>query len=121
VLVARAAHARDVLPEGLAERGYGVDLLVVYRTVAATPDPDALARVQRGQVDAVTFTSSSTVRNFVDIVDAPHGSSLRVFSIGPVTSQTARDLGLVVAAEATEHTIAGLVATVLEHLSPPTK
>ena len=53
VLLARAEHARDVLPAGLSERGYEVDVLAVYRTVTATPDADALDRVRRGEVDAL--------------------------------------------------------------------
>jgi uroporphyrinogen III methyltransferase/synthase len=118
VLVARAEQARDVLPDGLAARGYDVDVLPVYRTVAATPDPDDLARVRAGDVSAITFTSSSTVRNFVDLVGAVPAPQPRVVSIGPVTSQTARDLGLRVDAEADEHTIPGLVAAVVQLLSP---
>src|SRR5262249_11851105 len=58
VLLARAETARDVLPDGLAAQGYAVDVLAVYRTVTATPDPDALAQVRSGAVDALTFTSS---------------------------------------------------------------
>jgi uroporphyrinogen III methyltransferase/synthase len=113
VLLARAAHARDVLPDGLGARGYAVDVLPVYRTVTAAPDPDALARVRAGHVDALTFTSSSTVRNFVDVVGPLPDPAPPVVSIGPVTSDTARELGLTVSAEAAVHTIDGVVATVL--------
>jgi len=94
VLLARAEQARDVLPAGLSERGYAVDVLAVYRTVTATPDPDVLERVRRGDVDALTFTSSSTVTNFCDAVGTIAGDRHSVISIGPVTSQTARDRGL---------------------------
>ena len=113
VLLARAAQARDVLPEGLEARGYAVEVLPVYRTVTAAPDPQALALVRDGGIDAVTFTSSSTVRNFVDLVGPLPDPAPPVVSIGPVTSDTARELGLTVSAEATEHTIDGLVATLL--------
>jgi uroporphyrinogen III methyltransferase/synthase len=113
VLLARAAQARDVLPDGLAARGYAVDVVSVYRTVTAAPDPDALARVRAGGVDAVTFTSSSTVRNFVDLVGPLPDPGPPVVSIGPVTSATARELGLDVTAEASEHTIDGLTDTLL--------
>ncbi len=116
VLLARAEQARDVLPEGLAERGYVVDVLAVYRTVKTDPDPTALARVRDGKVDALTFTSSSTVTNFCDLVGAFSEAQPLVVSIGPVTSKTASELGLRVDAEATEHTIDGLVATLLEAL-----
>ena len=111
VLLARAEQARDVLPQGLAEHGYVVEVLPVYRTVTAAPDPDALAALRAGTIAAVTFTSSSTVRNFVDLVGALPDPQPHVVSIGPVTSDTARGLGLRVDAEAAEHTIDGLVAT----------
>jgi len=111
VLLARAEQARDVLPDGLAERGYAVEVLAVYRTVTAAPEPDALAAVRSGAVAAVTFTSSSTVRNFVDLVGPLPDPQPFMVSIGPVTSDTARELGLRVDDEAAEHTIDGLVAT----------
>ena len=118
VLLARAEQARDVLPEGLGTRGYTVDILPVYKTVTAAPDPAALAAVREGSVDAVTFTSSSTVRNFVDLVGPLADPAPTVVSIGPVTSDTARELGLTVAAEAAEHTIDGLVTTLCALLGP---
>ncbi|HKA92311.1 MAG TPA: uroporphyrinogen-III C-methyltransferase, partial [Acidimicrobiia bacterium] len=113
VLVARAAQARDVLPAGLAERGYAADVLPVYRTVTASPDPAVLERVRGGGVDALTFTSSSTVTNLCDLVgDAPTPQPL-VVSIGPITSKTVMERGLRVDVEATEHTIDGLVDALL--------
>ena len=116
VLLARAEHARDVLPAGLSERGYAVDVLAVYRTVTATPDADALDRVRRGEVDALTFTSSSTVTNLCDLLgDVPSPQPL-VASIGPVTSKTAMERGLRVDVEASEHTIDGLVEALLRAL-----
>ncbi|HTK17384.1 MAG TPA: uroporphyrinogen-III C-methyltransferase [Acidimicrobiia bacterium] len=115
VLIARAASARDVLPEGLGARGYEVEVLAVYRTVPVAPDPDHLARVRAGEVDAVTFTSSSTVKNFCDAV-GPMVPQPSVISIGPVTSETARGLGLRVDREADPHTIDGLITAVLEQL-----
>jgi delta-aminolevulinic acid dehydratase/porphobilinogen synthase len=69
-----------------------------------------------GEVDAVTFTSSSTVKNFCDAVGPLATPQPSVITIGPVTSQTARDLGLRVDAEADPHTIDGLVNAVLEVL-----
>jgi uroporphyrinogen III methyltransferase/synthase len=109
VLLARAEVARDVLPEGLATRGFAVDVLPVYRTVTAAPDAADLARVRGGAVDAVTFTSSSTVTNFCDLVGELPDPQPLVVSIGPVTSATARDRGLRVDVEADPHTLAGLV------------
>ena len=113
VLVARAEQARDVLPAGLSERGYGVDVIAVYRTVTASPDPASLERVRAGAVDALTFTSSSTVTNLCDLLgDVPSPQPL-VVSIGPVTSKTAMERGLRVDVEAAEHTIEGLVDALL--------
>jgi uroporphyrinogen III methyltransferase/synthase len=116
VLLARAEQARDVLPDGLVERGYGVDVLAVYRTVRAEPDPAVLEQVRAGQVDAITFTSSSTVKNFCDVIGTPPDPQPIVVSIGPVTSQTVVDQGLRVDAEATEHTIEGVVSALLQRL-----
>ena len=113
VLLARAEVARDVLPQGLTARGYIVDVLAVYRTVAADPDAGDLARVRAGAVDAVTFTSSSTVTNFCDAVGDLADPQPLVVSIGPVTSATARDRGLRVDVEADPHTLDGLVTALL--------
>ena len=90
-------------------------MLAVYRTVPVDPDPADVARVRAGEVDAITFTSSSTVTNFCDAVGTITGDPA-VVSIGPVTSQTARDRGLNVRAEADPHTIDGLVDAVLATL-----
>jgi uroporphyrinogen III methyltransferase/synthase len=109
VLLARAEHARDVLPDGLHARGFTVDVLAVYRTVRAEPDAAALARVRAGDIDAITFTSSSTVDNFCDLVGELPDPRPTVVSIGPITSATAREHGLTVDAEAEQHTIDGLV------------
>ncbi len=117
ILLPRAEEARDVLPDGLAERGYEVDVLPVYRTVRADPDPDALEAVRRGEVDVITFTSTSTVRNLREVAGVLSGPRPAVVSMGPVTSATAREVGFDVTAEAAEHTIDGLVTTVLGALS----
>jgi uroporphyrinogen III methyltransferase/synthase len=109
VLLARAEQGRDVLPDGLASRGYVVDVLPVYRTVRAKPAPDVVGRVLEGQVDAITFTSSSTVTNFCDALEALPSPQPVVVTIGPVTSETARARGLRVDAEAEPHTVDGLV------------
>jgi uroporphyrinogen III methyltransferase/synthase len=117
VLLARAEHARDVLPDGLRERGFTVDILPVYRTVPAAVDDGALGRVRAGHVDAVTFTSSSTVDNFCGAVGSVPDPQPLVVSIGPVTSATATGHGLRVDAEAVDHTIDGLVTTLLQILA----
>ena len=117
VLIPRAEKARDVLPDGLQEKGYAVDVLPVYRTVPARPDEAALERVRSGAVDAITFTSSSTVTNFCEAIGELPESQPTVVSIGPITSKTVQERGLRVDAEATEHTIDGVVAAVLEQLA----
>jgi uroporphyrinogen III methyltransferase/synthase len=113
VLLARADRARDVLPAGLSERGYEVDVLAVYRTVTGTPDPHTVERVRRGDVDALTFTSSSTVTNLCDLLGGVPDPQPLVASIGPVTSKTAEERGFRVDVEAMEHTIDGLVDALL--------
>jgi uroporphyrinogen III methyltransferase/synthase len=112
VLVARAAEARDVLPDALRERGAEVDVLALYDTVAE-PLTEA-TRKQIAAADTVTFTSSSTVRFFLEAMDGALPGGLRVVSIGPVTSATARERGLEVHLEAERHDIDGLVAALLE-------
>jgi uroporphyrinogen III methyltransferase/synthase len=111
VLVARAAEARDVLPEALRERGAKVDVVGLYETVAERPDPDAVEAAKAA--DYLTFTSSSTVRNFVEAVGDGLPSGARVVSIGPVTSEAARGAGLTVAVEAERHDPEGLVEALL--------
>jgi len=111
VLVARAAEARDVLPEALRERGAEVDVVALYETVREQPDEEAVAAAQ--EADYVTFTSSSTVRNLVEALGDRFPAGTRVVSIGPVTSETARELGLSVDVEAERHDVDGLLAALL--------
>ncbi len=107
VLVARAAEARDVLPDGLRERGAVVDVVALYRTVAE-PLGEAQAEALK-EATYVTFTSSSTVRYFLEGGGSPPGTA-RLASIGPVTSSTLREHGLEPDVEAERHDIDGLVA-----------
>jgi uroporphyrinogen III methyltransferase/synthase len=112
VLVARASEARDVLPDGLQARGADVVVVPLYDTVAEELNDGELAAVERA--DFVTFTSSSTVRFLMQALGGrglPDGA--RVVSIGPITSATARELGVKVHAEAAKHDIDGLVDTLL--------
>ena len=115
VLLPRAAVARDLVPVELAKRGARVDVVEAYRTVVPE-GAAALARATFGALrkpDFITFTSSSTVRNFVDAAGAETLRGVRVVSIGPVTTRTARSLGIEVAAEAHVYTIEGLVEALL--------
>ena len=118
VLVARAAEARDVLPEALRERGANVDVVALYETVAEDADPGVIAAAQGA--DYVTFTSSSTVKNFVQAVGDRFPDGARIVSIGPVTSDAAREAGLTVNVEAERHDPDGLVeALVADSASTP--
>ena len=115
VLIARAAEARDVLPEALRERGAKVDLVALYETVAEQPDPAAVEAAQ--DADYVTFTSSSTVRNFIDAVGGRLPEGARIVSIGPVTSEAAREAGLTVDVEADRHDPDGLIEALIADAS----
>lgn len=124
VLLVRARVARDVIPRELRQAGAAVDVVEAYETVA----PESSQRRLRAALSstrkphAITFTSSSTVRNFVRLLGlrearsvlkrsaASHG--IHTASIGPVTSATLRELGLPVDMEAAEYTIPGLVAAI---------
>lgn len=113
VLLPRAQEAREVLVDGLAKQGARVDDVAVYQTRPAG-DPDLATRLlEGGNLDVVAFTSSSTVKNLVRLLGdrvptllAP----LTLASIGPITSRTARELGLTIQIEAEEQSIPGLVA-----------
>jgi uroporphyrinogen III methyltransferase/synthase len=114
VLVARAAEARDVLPDALRERGAEVDVVALYDTVAEPLSAEQLPALERATY--VTFTSSSTVRFFLEAGGrVPEGA--RVVSIGPVTSATARERGLEVHVEAERHDIDGLLDAIVEDAS----
>jgi uroporphyrinogen III methyltransferase/synthase len=109
ILFPRAEAARAVLPASLRERGAEVDDVAAYRTVRDGAFAERVAQeLERDAIDLVTFTSSSTARNFVELVGVRIGHA-RVASIGPITSRTARELALPVHIEPTEHTIPALV------------
>lgn len=107
VLIARAAEARDVLPDALRARGAEVDLVALYETVAEPLADDQLSAV--GEADYVTFTSSSTVRHFLEAAGERLSRRTRLLSIGPVTSSALRERGLEPHVEAARHDIDGLV------------
>ena len=124
VLIPRAAEARPILPAELIRRGAVVDEIPVYHTIQAREGVDDLhAGLAEGSVDMVTFTSSSTVRNFRALFppDADPKTFLKgvtVASIGPITSETARELGFSVDVEAESYTIPGLVSAIAAHFGP---
>jgi uroporphyrinogen III methyltransferase/synthase len=111
VLVARAAEARDVIPERLSGRGAEVDVVALYETVRDEPSAEAVEAAQ--SADYVTFTSSSTVRNLTDTLGDRFPSAARIVSIGPITSEAVRDAGLDLHVEANRHDIDGLLAALL--------
>jgi uroporphyrinogen III methyltransferase / synthase len=114
ILLPRAERARSILPDELGRLGADVVEVAAYRTVPDSTEADELRRrLTAGEIDLVTFTSSSTVQNFVDLVGSELGGA-QVASIGPITSQTARSLGLEVAIEAAEHTVPGLIQAIVE-------
>jgi uroporphyrinogen III methyltransferase/synthase len=114
VLLPRAAGARDVLPDGLRERGWQVDVVEAYRTTGAALPPPVVDEV--AAADAVTFTSSSTVRAFIDAVGAGAVPPV-VACIGPVTASTACESGLEVTVVAEVHTIRGLLDALAGHFA----
>ncbi|MFQ5723808.1 MAG: uroporphyrinogen-III synthase [Terriglobia bacterium] len=117
VLLARAAKAREALPRALRRRGARVDVIEAYRTVAPRVSKKRIRQVfgrrKAGKPDAITFTSSSTVKNFFTLLGRRPGrralAGVAVATIGPVTSRTARALGLRVAVEANPYTVPALV------------
>lgn len=122
ILVPSAERARPVLGDGLRAAGAIVDVIPVYRTVAEDGAGAAFAgELRAGAVDAVTFTSSSTVEHFVTLVGPDSAASGRYVAavIGPVTAATARELGVdrggLIAAEPS--TTDGLVAVLVRHFT----
>jgi uroporphyrinogen III methyltransferase/synthase len=117
ILIARAEKARDLLPRELSALGAIVDEGFAYRTVPETRDDvGARRRLMEEGADLITFTSSSTVENFLAL-GLPWPAKMQVASIGPITSKTARDHGLEIAVEARRHDIPGLVEAIRKFLS----
>ena len=114
VLLVRAEKARDTLPKELSALGAIVDEAFAYRTVPETRDTSGARRqLTQDGADLITFTSSSTVENFLAL-GLPWPQGMRIASIGPITSKTVRDHGLNVDVEARRHDIDGLVQAVRE-------
>jgi uroporphyrinogen-III synthase len=119
VLLPQAAGARPMLAERLQQRGAQVQAIPVYETLPAAIDEVQLAELRRG-VDAILFTSGSTVRALTEAVQADPISRQQldntlIVCIGPVTAQVAHDLGLPVGLVAEEHTTDGLVQALVDH------
>ena len=129
MLLPRADIARDALVEGLAKMGATVDQVNAYSTISADSEgeeavaADLVKRLDAGEVDVVTFTSSSTVRNFADrILKAAPDRTLpdllkhtTVACIGPITADTARGYGLPIHIEAESFTVPALVDAIVAY------
>ena len=115
VLLPRAEVARDVLPEGLGDKGWTVEVVPAYRTVPAVVDDSVRGAVARA--DAVCFASASSVSAFVDAYGSDVPSVVAV--IGPITAGRVRDLGLEVAVQPDEHTFAAMAEALAALFQPP--
>ncbi|MEJ2723909.1 MAG: uroporphyrinogen-III C-methyltransferase, partial [Deltaproteobacteria bacterium] len=124
VLLPRAAQARDVLPRELERMGAKVDVVEAYRTVKPEGDKGRVqAMLEKGEIHMVTFTSSSTVTNFVDMFEPAKETLLgwmekvAVACIGPVTARGAKDKGLKVSLVAPEYTTESLTAAIVDYFA----
>ena len=117
VLIARAAEAREVLPQELIRFGAAVDVVPVYKTVLGDADAGQLTELlENGEIDIVTFTSSSTVLNLMTLLGSQSRELLnkvKIACIGPVTADTCREQGLQPAIVAAEYTIKGLAQSII--------
>lgn len=122
VLFARAAIARDVIPDALRAAGGTVDVVDAYRNIVPAAAPPQLRHAYARGMDAVTFTSSSSVTHLAEAAEAaalpfpfPYVAAI---SIGPITSRTLQELNWPPAAEANPHDVPGLIAAVARHFAP---
>ncbi|TMB97515.1 MAG: uroporphyrinogen-III synthase, partial [Chloroflexi bacterium] len=112
--------ARPELISGLQALGAEVDEVVLYRAATPAKAPaEALEMLRRGEIDVVTFTSSSTVRNLAAMLDGDIETLRRplIACIGPITARTAEELGLRVDVVAAEHTVEGLLGAIEAELA----
>ncbi len=124
ILLPRAAKAREVLPEELDKMGFHVDVVPAYRTIRPDYDTGRVREMlEKGAVDMVTFTSSSTVTNFFEMFEADSSNlqkwmaRVAVACIGPITAETARKKGLSVGLIPREYTIESLTESIVEYFS----
>ena len=120
ILLPRAREARPILPKELKKMGATVDEVPAYETLKAVENTDALVqKLKKRQIDCITFTSSSTVRNFKALLPPENFAELlqgvTIASIGPITTETAQELGFDVHITAESYTIPGLVEAILQY------
>ncbi|HEY7337671.1 MAG TPA: uroporphyrinogen-III C-methyltransferase [Bryobacteraceae bacterium] len=113
ILIPRAAVARDLIPSELTRRGAHVEVVEAYHTVAPADLAERAVEVLARKPDWIAFTSSSTLRHLEKAVEPGALQGVKIASIGPITSQTVRECGLDVDAEANPHTVEGLVAAIV--------
>ena len=123
ILLARAKKARDVLPKGLRKMGAEVDVVEVYRTVKPKAGARRLKKIlTKEKIDAVTFTSSSTVDHFVELLEKEDlkqlSKKIAIACIGPVTAKTAKRWGMKVQIQPKEYTIPGLTRAISQYYAP---
>jgi uroporphyrinogen III methyltransferase/synthase len=122
VLLPRAKEAREILPTELKKRGAKIDVVTAYRTVAPKGRREALkSMLERKELAVITFTSSSTVKNFMALFKGQPVKKwlegVKIACIGPITANTARDLGLHVDIQPKEFTVAALAKEIAEGVS----
>jgi uroporphyrinogen-III synthase/uroporphyrinogen III methyltransferase/synthase len=117
VLLARAAIARDLIPDTLRATGAIVDVVDAYQNAIPQDAPEKLRGALASGIDAATFTSSSSVMHLSEVARAAGiafpFAGVRAISIGPITSATLREVGWAPAVEANPHDIPGLIAAVI--------
>jgi uroporphyrinogen III methyltransferase/synthase len=124
ILLARAKKARDILPKGLRRMGAEVDVVEVYRTVKPKGGPKKLKKLlTEEKIDVITFTSSSTVNHFADLLQKEDLDRLvkgiAIACIGPVTARTAKEKGLEVRIQPKQYTIPALTRAIAAYFNPP--
>lgn len=121
-LIPRAKVARDILPRTLKDRGAWVEVVEAYETLRPRIAPADMERLLTPTPDAITFTSSSTVTNFVKLIESENLRAVlkevAIASIGPITSEAVRKHGLKVSVEAVDSTVPGLVQALQEYFRP---
>lgn len=123
ILIPRALQAREILPETLRGAGAQVTVAPVYQNCPAEGDKESLrAEFSSGEVEMLTFTSSSTVRNFLTMIDAENQeelqrilSGVKIAAIGPITAKTVTDNGLQIDVQPEEYTIPAMIDAIVDY------